>query len=149
MLRRDSLLLCALAGALTLPASFALGLYTLTLDPTWQPLGLSEAAMRDGPVQRDTIVTVLALPPQTDPAAERALRAAISSSFDAFLTETRFQRREAAEAAIFYNVGGTELGPYHPASAGAGIHAAVQAQRLVRENEKPPGGTGRLPFLSR
>ena len=150
MLRRDSLFLSILAMLLVTPASFALGLYWLTNDPTLRPLAQTHANVsgNDAP-RRHSIVTIIAMP---SGGAHPTLEQAIANAFDTYDTSTLFRYEHAPGTGIqiSYHAGKSRIGPFSLRRASEGIRPAVEAQRLARHhsNVAAPAQTREGGWLS-
>ena len=125
----------ALALGMALPTLAALGYYAATGDPTFRPLGISEAALARFANSSEDLAIVVTIRRGTATSinasadeVERRFAAALRP-YDV-PTRIRTQAVNGRDVTISFQVRGTHLGPYDIRDASAALSAAVSAYHL-------------------
>lgn len=139
---RENLLVCVVAAMIVAPATFVMGLYWLTNDPTLRPLGITEAKLASAGMSENSgaILTTIRIAEGAQLGSSREdLERAINNAFDVYGTESRFKyirARKARGVSVTYTIGKSQLGPYPISHASEGIRATALAHRMMQKQAK-------------
>ncbi|MGH1330171.1 MAG: hypothetical protein ACRBBK_04770 [Paracoccaceae bacterium] len=139
---RDNLYVSLAAAAIVGPATFILGLYWFTNDPTLRPLGITEAKLASAGMSENNgaILTTIHIPDGAELGTSRAnLERAINNAFDTYNTESRFRYVRTPNArgvSVTFSIGKSQIGPYPINRASEGIRPTAQAHRMLVKQAK-------------
>ena len=134
-------ILFALAFGMALPTISALGYFVLTGDPTFRPLGISEAALARFANSQEDLAVVVTIRRGRDTGLN-ATTSEVERKFAAALRPYDVPMRIRTEivpgrdVTVTLQVRSTHLGPFDLRSAPSAISAAVSAYHLNFETEQ-------------
>ncbi|MFT6450522.1 MAG: hypothetical protein ACJA06_000002 [Halocynthiibacter sp.] len=139
---RDNLLVTVIGVTIIAPATFILGLYWLTKDPTLRPLGITEAKLASAGMteHNGAILTTISIAEgiQLDTSREE-LERTINNAFDMYDTESRFNYVRAPSGkgvSVTYTIGKNQFGPFPIKHASEGIRPAALAHSMLVKHVK-------------
>lgn len=143
---RTMKILSALCFGFALPTLSALGYYAVTGDPTFRPLGISQAAIAQFTNSQSELAVVVTIR-RGENATLKASIDDVERRFAAALrpydvpTRIRTNIVGGRDVTITFQVRNTHLGPYSIRDAPSAISAAISAYHLNFDAELDDGGS--------